>query len=68
MSGAGKGGAWHTGSWCLLEPASSAVGLGSSLLTEPTLLRGTGCSLQPGFGGLVRIIFIYKPWLQRAEV
>lgn len=35
--------------------AASAVGLGSSLLTEPTLQRGTGCSLEQGFGGLVRI-------------
>lgn len=31
------------------------MGLGSSLLTEPTLLRGTGCSLETGFGGLVKI-------------
>lgn len=36
--------------------AASAVGLGSSPLPEPTLPRGTGCSLELGFGGAVRIL------------
>lgn len=32
------------------------LGLGSSPLAEPTLLRGTGCSLELGFAGAVRIL------------